>query len=267
MDTTVTTRPDRPVDAPTRRRAGTLLAATGSLATSVALVLGVAADPGALPYVAPPLVIGLVVAVLAWRFGAWSKAVAAVWGVAALAQLPMTPIPAALPRPDSLFDFVPGWLFVLGALTALVGGVLGIVRRDTDGPATIEQRWLGAAGTVLVALVAVSGVASITTDGTLTAEERAGATEIVMVDAAFQPEALELTPGEVRFAVRNEGNVLHTFTIDELGIDETLSPGQEVLVTATVEAGGGDVVFYCRPHSEGSGADRDGMVGRATVAS
>ena len=255
--TTHATAPARPV--------GSVLAPAGALGTSLALLIGIAADPGALTFVAAPLVVGLVVAGLARRFGTWSKALAAVWGVAALAQLPATPILEALPRPDSLFDFVPGWLFVLSAITALVGGVLGVVRRGQPGPLPLERSWLAGAGAVVALIVAVSGLGSITTDSTLTAEERAGAIEVSMVDGSFEPGNLLLVPGEVRFALRNDGNVLHTFTVPELDIDEALSPGQEVLVTATVEADIDGVVFYCRPHSEAVDGGRDGMAGVLSV--
>jgi hypothetical protein len=263
MSTTV--RTDTAAKAPTRGP-GTTLAASGALATSVALALAVVADPGALPFVAPPLIIGGVVAALAWfTRGLWSTVLAGVWGVAALAQLPATPIPLAMTRPDSLLDFIPAWLFIGGAVTAIAGAAVAIARRGTDGPVAVERRWLGAGGAVLAVLVAISGVASVTTDTALTAEERAGAIEVVMVDSAFEPDALDLPAGEVRFAVRNEGKVLHTFTIDDLGIDEVLAPGQEVLVTATIPADSAPIVFYCSPHSHGDGLDREGMVGLATI--
>lgn len=262
---TTTARTDTAAGTSTRRP-GTTLAASGALATAVALALAVVADPGALPFVAPPLIIGAVVATLAWfTRGLWSTVLAGVWGVAALAQLPATPIPLAMTRPDSLLDFIPAWLFIGGAVTAIAGAAIGVAKRRTDGPVAVERRWLVTGGGVLAVLVAISGVSSISTDTTLTAEERARAIEVVMVDSAFEPDALTLPAGDVRFAVRNEGKVLHTFTIDELDIDAVLAPGQEVLVTATIPAASAPIVFYCSPHSHGVGLDRDGMVGLATI--
>jgi len=264
---TTTTRSDPLTDTATGTRPGTTLAATGALATSVALALAVIADPHALRFVAPPLVIGAVAASLAWfTRGLWSTVVAGVWGVAALAQVPATPIPLSLTRPDSLLDFVPAWLFVGGAVTAIVGGAVAVMqRRQPDGRAVLEGRWLATAGVALAGLVAVSGIVTATADTALTDQERAGAIEIVMVDSAFEPDTLLLPAGEVRFAVRNDGRILHTFTIDELGIDEVLAPGQEILVTATIPQTTDSIVFYCRPHVSGSGADMEGMVGIATV--
>lgn len=242
------------------------MAPLGSLGTSLALLIAIAADPEALPFVAPPLVIGAIVALLSWRFGTWSKVLAAVWGVFALAQVPMTPMLEGLGRPDSLFDFVPAWLFVLSAVTALVGGVLGVARRAQAGPAEVERRWVVGVGAIVALMVAVSGIASTTSDSALTAEERAGAIEVVMTDSEFTPSAIEVPVGEATFAVRNEGNVLHTFTIDELDIDEALSPGQEVLVTATVEAGTDTLVLYCRPHSIEDDDGLEGMFAELTIS-
>ncbi len=248
----------------TNRPPGTVMASLGAISTSVAVMIAVAADPGALVHVIPPLALGLVTGVLAWFFGTWSTVLAGVWGVAALAQLPATPIPLGLPRPDSFFDFVPGWLFVIGAVTAVVGGVVGIVRRRRTGAVGLERRWLAAASLVVVALAALSAIVSMTTGSTLSANERAGAVEVRMVDSAYEPRELVLDAGEVSFAVRNDGNVLHTFTVDELGIDQTVAPGDEVLITTSVTAGD-ELAIYCRPHAAPTEQGWAGMAAKMVV--
>jgi len=48
--------------------------------------------------------------------------------------------------------------------------------------------------------------------------------------------------------VRNDDPFLHTFTVEELDIDEAITPGSEVLVEIPDESG--SYVVFCRPHSD-----------------
>ncbi|HXF71927.1 MAG TPA: cupredoxin domain-containing protein [Actinomycetota bacterium] len=67
-------------------------------------------------------------------------------------------------------------------------------------------------------------------------------------DFYFEPTVLEGSAGQqLTIEVENEGNATHTFTIDEQGIDEELSPGGSATVTVTFPDSG-QVVFYCRFH-------------------
>ncbi len=48
-------------------------------------------------------------------------------------------------------------------------------------------------------------------------------------------------------SLKNEGKTQHTFTIDVLGVDQTLNPDQKATVTVTLPASGA-TNFYCRFH-------------------
>lgn len=48
-------------------------------------------------------------------------------------------------------------------------------------------------------------------------------------------------------SLKNDGKTQHTFTIDGLGIDQTLNPGQKATVMVTLPASGA-TNFYCRFH-------------------
>lgn len=64
----------------------------------------------------------------------------------------------------------------------------------------------------------------------------------------FQPGELQASPGQtLTVEVENEGSAAHTFTIDELGVDQVLPPGETgtVLVTTQEE---GTLRMYCRFH-------------------
>ena len=67
-------------------------------------------------------------------------------------------------------------------------------------------------------------------------------------DFYFEPTVLVGTAGQrLTIEVENEGSATHTFTIDEQGIDEELSPGGSATVTVTFPDSG-QLVFYCRFH-------------------
>jgi plastocyanin len=66
---------------------------------------------------------------------------------------------------------------------------------------------------------------------------------------SFDPTFVHATPGaKVTVTVTNAGSVPHTFTIDALGIDDTLQPGDSKTVTFTLPSSGA-TRFYCRFHS------------------
>ncbi|MBI1886148.1 MAG: cupredoxin domain-containing protein [Chloroflexi bacterium] len=79
-------------------------------------------------------------------------------------------------------------------------------------------------------------------------------------DFDFEPDSLSGDAGQaVTVELENEGSVAHTFTIDELDVDETLQPGDTASVTFTL-ANGGSFAFYCRFHRS------QGMEGTLTVS-
>lgn len=83
---------------------------------------------------------------------------------------------------------------------------------------------------------------------------------IVSVDIAFEPNEVVIPANtDVRFILPNDGAILHTFSIDELGIDIFQSPGEvhEIIVNAPP----GEYVFYCKIE----GHREAGMVGTLIV--
>ena len=75
---------------------------------------------------------------------------------------------------------------------------------------------------------------------------------------AFDPAELRFSVGEtVTFELTAETE-LHTFTVDELGIDEAVDGGETVSFTFTFEEAG-EYGLRCIPH------EADGMVGKIIV--
>jgi plastocyanin len=70
--------------------------------------------------------------------------------------------------------------------------------------------------------------------------------QIEMHDSSFQPSNIFRGPGSGdQFLITNEGSTEHTFTIDELSMDESLMPGESTTVVIPTD---GDFEFYCRIH-------------------
>jgi plastocyanin len=67
-------------------------------------------------------------------------------------------------------------------------------------------------------------------------------------DYYFEPTFVVARPGsELVLSIRNVSSFQHSFTIDALGIDETLGPGEHATVDVTVPTRS-PLVFYCRFH-------------------
>jgi plastocyanin len=76
-------------------------------------------------------------------------------------------------------------------------------------------------------------------------------------DFYFEPKEIRAQAGQpLTIRIENEGRSLHTFTIESLGVDVELQPGQERTVTITPT---GTVTFVCRLHLA------QGMTGQITV--
>jgi len=108
---------------------------------------------------------------------------------------------------------------------------------------------------VAVILLAVGLVAAACGGGGKEEERRpagtAAAQGVVEVEAhefAFDPAQLTGEVGKaLTVEVRNKGQVAHTFTIDELNVDQVLQPGEKATVTLSPSQSG-TLAFYCRFH-------------------
>ncbi len=89
----------------------------------------------------------------------------------------------------------------------------------------------------------------------------AGATSMEADDFYFDPNEITAQAGHaVTIKLKNTGAASHTFTIDELNVNETLAAGDEKTITFTpTEAG--TLTFYCRFHRT------QGMEGTIKVSS
>lgn len=84
--------------------------------------------------------------------------------------------------------------------------------------------------------------------------------EVEADDNYFAPTFVQAEPGAtITLTLHNEGQAAHTFTIDELDIDEQLDVGATAEVDVEL-AEDGPVVFYCRFHRA------DGMQGAFDLA-
>jgi plastocyanin len=120
------------------------------------------------------------------------------------------------------------------------------------------------AGTALVGGVALAAKnppvqlqGKVTNKGEKTVKK--GKISIEADDFYFKSTFLKAKPGAtVKVSLKNEGKTQHTFTIDGLGVDQTLNPDQKATVTVTLPASGA-TNFYCRFH--GPQATNQGMQG------
>jgi plastocyanin len=106
-------------------------------------------------------------------------------------------------------------------------------------------------------LVALSG--SVSNHGT---KDLGAATkvEVELDDLYFAPTFIKAKPGaEVEVTLKNEGETLHTFTIDETKTNVELGAGEKSSVKVTLPATGA-LAFYCSLHREG------GMQGAFSVS-
>jgi len=113
---------------------------------------------------------------------------------------------------------------------------------------------------------ATGGEGSPTTEGGTTgapgAVDVSGMTSVQIRAEGFSfvPAELLASPGQtLTIEVENGGGGSHTFTIEDLGIDEELSPGDRVQVEVTLPDSG-SLPFICRFH------ERSGMVGEIVVS-
>lgn len=243
-----------PVESTVRPRpVYTRIAVFGLLIVTVSLSIVWAAvgfDPEALVFIGPFIVLPAVIAGLAWRFGTWSKVLAAVMGLALLGLNSPFIVPV-LGRPHVFFDFVPTVGAVVGALLALIGGTAAVIkRRDLRTEASTGERRVQLSSLAVIALLAVvSGLLGATSRTTATAADRSGAIEVTQEAFEFDSETYTASAGEsTRFVVHNSDRVWHTFTIDGI-VDQGVNPGNDaVFELSGLEAG--TYTVYCKPHSE-----------------
>jgi plastocyanin len=240
---------DRPHDGPTR---WSDLAALGFLMVAAGAVLMVAAvliwglDSDDLAFFIAQVVLGALAAWLVRRPRTWTKVVAIVLGLATGMMMFWTMF--GVTAPASFFDFMPALLVVPGVLIGLVAGIASIrSKRSGAVHSAGERRAVQGIVVALGCFAAVSAVVSVTSRDTVSDEDADSADFVVdLEDFEFEQASYDAT-GDTTILVKNSDPFLHTFTVDELGIDVTLNGGSEKLVT--IPAQPGSYVVYCEPHT------------------
>jgi plastocyanin len=81
-----------------------------------------------------------------------------------------------------------------------------------------------------------------------TGDATGGSLEVELDDYYFGPAYIKAKPGEtITLHLKNEGKAAHTFTSTALGVDQQLSPDQDMDVTVTMPMTGA-TEFHCRFH-------------------
>ncbi|MDQ4124359.1 MAG: cupredoxin domain-containing protein [Actinomycetota bacterium] len=79
-------------------------------------------------------------------------------------------------------------------------------------------------------------------------------TEVRATDFAFDPELIEVDPGQdAEITLVNAGNVAHTFTSEELDVDVEAASGAEASATFTAPDEDGTFEYVCRFHPQMKG--------------
>src|SRR5580765_8443923 len=98
--------------------------------------------------------------------------------------------------------------------------------------------------TVKSAPVALSG----TVNNHGSKDLKIGALELEQDDFYFAPTFVKASPGTaIQVELKNEGTVPHNFSIDGMGIDQTVQPNGSITVSVTTPASGA-LAFYCKFH-------------------
>ncbi|HEX2054386.1 MAG TPA: cupredoxin domain-containing protein [Actinomycetota bacterium] len=202
-------------------------------------------------------------AFLVWRFGTWGKVAGAVAGL--LVGLALFWTAFGLMQPASFFDFLPGLLVLPGALIAIVASIAAVVSgrrgRATARPEGGERLGLRIVAGVVVLGAVVSGALNLFTRPTASAGDAQAS--VAMKDFRFDEQGYEVAGGSTVF-VDNNDPFAHTFTIDELDVDEAFIAGGSKVVQIPDRPG--TYVLYCKPHtSDPEDPGEEDMASRITV--
>jgi plastocyanin len=167
-------------------------------------------------------------------------------------MIPFAPETFAFPASTS--DFVINLVSLGGGLLAVIAAIALFKARDLDARSNVARALLGVVG-ALVVLGTIGSVAA-----RLTREDPLGQEQDVTVtaeDTEFSPVEIS-SPTNVSVFIENEDLTAHTFTIDELGIDEAI-PGGGSARAVVEDAEPGTYEFRCEV------TGHDDMKGTLTV--
>lgn len=148
--------------------------------------------------------------------------------------------------PEGAKDFIPVMSTLVFTLMVVISAIALAIRGKGRGfessGASSALGWIGVllvAGLVGWSLYASSQFESVASE--------ADDVLVVTNDFKFIPKSLSADAGTVAIHVTNTDDALHTFTIDELGVDISILSGKTNRVEFEAEAG--EYRFYCKPHA------------------
>lgn len=225
------------------------------------LLSGLPLDDAA--FLLPMIVAPAIGAVLAWRFSTWGRAVGLLLGIATAVMTFWLGFGIMVPK--SFVEFTAATAFLLGVGLLLYGGIGSIVRRADlrDEPARTEVLLNRTAVGIVVLALVVSLPLWLASRTTVDASAAGGLPEVVATNFTFTDVTVPATSDGASVVVRNQDPFMHTFTIDDLGIDVELLPGSASVVE--LPATPGTWTYYCIPHSGEAGAGEDDMAATLTI--
>jgi len=135
---------------------------------------------------------------------------------------------------------------VLLACLTIIGGATAACGDDDSGGSSEGSTTTGSEASSGTTPVSLEG--EVNDHGTETAEGTAPSLSIEADDYFFGPTFVQAEAGAtITIEIANEGDATHTFTIDDLNIDETIDAGSSVEVEVTAPDSG-SLNFYCRFH-------------------
>jgi plastocyanin len=148
--------------------------------------------------------------------------------------------------PASLFEFSSALLIILGAVFALIASIAALVKpRGASGGAKVLAYLL------IILFVAGLGYSVYSFSMVEDASARPGDLVVTAADFVFEPTELEAEEGQVGVVVTNTDYAAHSFTIDELDVDQFVEGG--VTRRVSFEAESGEYEWYCVPHPDMKG--------------
>jgi plastocyanin len=105
----------------------------------------------------------------------------------------------------------------------------------------------GAISAVLALMLAGSACGSDDGDGGGGDSGTDSGLAIAAQDFQFSPSSLTVPSGESTITVTNEGEVEHSFTLDDDSVSEDVEPGESISVTVDISK---DAGFHCEYHPD-----------------
>ncbi|HEX5939309.1 MAG TPA: cupredoxin domain-containing protein [Dehalococcoidia bacterium] len=206
---------------------------------TIGLIIG--EEYEALIFTAVVAVIALAVGAVLLFLGRWWPIVGIIGGLAA-AGSSLEFVAFSIEHFDSFFDFTTTIFPLVGGILLIVGSALALwdERKEpvaTQAPAAWQTSMLGITG-VLAAVSVISLILTLTGFDSVSDEERAAADTVVeMKQTEFEPDVIEVSAGEIAVVVENDDPIVHTFTIDDLDVDEDLGASDEKFIEFSAEPG------------------------------